>query len=580
MNGSRTRFRQDTDLSSGAFLREVRFEARRDAPGAAPDAVALSARDLGDPFAGGRLDLAAEDLYSLSASADRESRFGVASRDFHALDLDRRRGRAHARLTPWGRDGPSLDLAAERLREEGTVQATSNFNIAEPFSPAPGPVRSTRGSLGGTVRFEWTGFDVALRETLVRTDERQEVSFEEPSAFAPGVTNRLDRTTESDGTAYATDLSVRRTFPGEVEASLRARYADAGQTGDLRSNESGALAGMLFLREERGTARVDEDGGDVEVSLSFPVAAALRGALFARHAASDEEGESRIREAFQSPPGSLLFLLRQNAHREERVEDLGGLDLDAEAAPGLLLRAGAQYGRERFDVEIEAFNNTIVDTQDSLERLLLHGGVGLRPSDSLSLDLDLRGLRYDTHDEFFRVTNANGWEGDARARWNPVGPVSLGAGVRLGRSTVDLFVQRNEVRAAQLDATFSPGKGASASLLLARSEEVLSARPIVLVGLAPVRRTLAYDAGTDLAAGLLDLILGPRTRLGSEISFARVRGSAHVTRWVLEESVEHALRPRLTVGGSLRWTSYDSDEPTSEPGYDALVADCFLRYTF
>jgi hypothetical protein len=580
VSGSRTRFRQDTDLSSGAFLREVRLEARRDAPGAAPDVVVLSARDLGDPFPGGRLDLAAEDLYSLSASADRETRFGVASRDFHALDLDRTRSGARARFTPWGRDGPSLDLGAERFREEGTYFATSTFNIAEPFSPAPGPTRSTRESFGGGVRFEWAGLDVALRETVVRTDDRQKVSFEEPSAFTPGATNLLDRSIDSEGTTYATSLSLRRRFPGEVEVAVRARYADSGGTGGLRSHESGAFAGNLFIRDESGKVHLDEDAGEAEGSLSFPLAAAVHASFSVRHTSLRADSDSRIREIFQSPPGTLLFLVRDNARREESVEDLAGLDLDAEVSPGILLRAGGQAGQERFDVEIEAFNNTIVDTSGRLGRLLLHAGAGLQPSDALSLDLDVRGVRYDTHDEFYREAEAEGWEGLARARWNPLGPVTLGASARIGRSTIDLFVQRNRIRAAELDATFSPWKGASASLFASRSDEVLAATPTVLVGLAPVEQTLTYDATTDLLAGLLEFPLDPRTRLRTEGTFGRARGSAHVTRWLLGESVEHALRPRLTLGGSVRWTSYETDEPTSEPGYDAVVADVLLRIAF
>lgn len=580
MNGSRTRFRQDTDVASGPFLRELRLEAAGETDGAAPDAVRMLLQDIGDPSPRGRLDLAAEDLYSFSASAERQTRLGIASRDVHALDLDRDRRGARALLTPWGRAGPSFELAVERLHEEGDLLATSNFNIAEPFLPAPAPTAATRETFGGGTRFEWEGFEIALREIVARTGDRQSVSFEEPSAFTPGASNRLDRSTDAEGSAYATYLSVRRRLPGEVEVAFRGRYTDATRTDDLRSRESGVFAGMPFLREETGGARADGEAGEAEGSLSFPFSPGVRGTLFASHASSLADGDSRIEEIFESPPGSPMLLVRENAHRERRTANAGGLDVDAEATRGVHLRGGAQFGREHFGVRVQAFNNTIVDTEGRLTRLLLHGGVTLRPEDTLSIDLDLRRERYGTFDEFFRETQARGWGGEARTRWNPAGPLSFGGAVRVGRSTVDLFARRNRIRAAELEATFAPGPAASASVLVSRTEEDLAATPVVLVGFAPVRETLAFDAATDLFAGLFEFLLDPRTRLRSEASFARARGSAHVTRWVFGEQVERELRPRLTVGGGVRRASYETDAPTSERGYSAFVADLFVRFTF
>jgi hypothetical protein len=577
VEGSRTRFRQDTDVDSGPRIREILLEAEP-VDGDFPSAR-LVLEDLGDSFPQGALDVAVSQEVSVSAFARKARLVATASDDVHAYDVDRDEAGARIRLAPEG--VPALDLGYSHLVQEGEVTATSNFNVAEPFPPTPACVSSRTDSLDAGLRFDLAGFEIALRERVGRERREEDVSFAAPNPFVPGVTNQLVRDVEDETDVFETLLAAQRDLTEEVEVSFHGRFLDASGDGNLRSREIGAFAGTEFARVEKGDMDTDESEWEIEGTLSFPLAESVRASAFARHEVEDTDATSDVRQVLASPPGtpSTQFDLA-NGTREESVEDVGGIDLDAQLSESWSLRGGAQAGRERLEVRVRAFNSTIVDRDESLPRLLGYGGATWRPTERLELHFDLQGRRYGALDEFFRETTARGWEAAARARWKPSDPLALGIAARYGRSDVDEFEARNRIATVDLDAAFRPGPDLAAGLLYSRRDEDLASTPTLLTFGGPVSETLDYDAVTDLLGARLEVSLDPRTRSETRIAYAETRGDAHVTTWTFAERLERELREDLTVGleGYLR--RYDPDAPTLEPGYRALVLAAFARWSF
>jgi len=577
VDGSRMRFRQDSDIESGPRLREMFLEAER-AEGDAPS-FRLLLQDLGDPFPRGALDVALSEQASASAYARRQTRVSTASDDVHAYDLDRKEAGGRVRLA--AEEGPVFDLGASRLVEEGDFRATSNFNVAEPFPPAPARVERKTDSLDAGIRFDLAGFEVALRERVARRRGEEDLSFEAPNAFVPGVVNRLTRDIEDDTLALETLVAAHRHLAEEVELSIHGRYLDAGGDGDLRSREVGAFAGTDFARVERGSMDTDEEEWEIEGSLSFPLVEPVRATLFARHEVEDAGGTSKIRQVLASPPGTPNVTLDfVNATRERSVEDLAGFDLDADVSDTWALRGGGQVGQERLEVRIRAFNSTVVDREERLPRLLAYGGATWRPTRAVELHLDLQGRRYGALDEFFREATARGWEAAARTRWRASDPLAFGLAGRTGRSTVDEFEARNRFVAVEADATYRLGPALAASLFASHRDEDLSAVPTLLTFGGPISKTLDYDAVSDLLAARLDASLDARTRSETGFSYGLVHGDARVLAWTVSERLERDLREDLTIGIEGLARRYDPDPPTLEPAYRAFVVAVFARWSF